>query len=101
MAAMRPTASAAARLMRNAAAPVAARPTLAMTAAPAMRRLESTLAPTKTEEKPAQTAAPVVPRAKSNAPDYTAMTDRATSYVGPLIGTSEDPGQDDDSERDG
>lgn len=80
MAAMRP-ASAAARLVR-AAAPVAGRPTL-MTATPAMRSFKSTLAPATTEEKP-QTAAPVVPLAKNNAPDYTAMTDRATSEFTPV-----------------
>ena len=78
MASIRPTAlAAAAQLLRIASvAPITRRPMLAAAATPALRRLESSLTPAAPK-----TPAPVAPGAANNAPDYTAATDRATSYV--------------------
>lgn len=78
MASIRPTASAAAaQLLRSASVtPITRRSMLAAAATPALRRLESSLTPAAPT-----TAAPAAPRAANNAPDYTAATDRATSYV--------------------
>ncbi|KIH92260.1 NADH dehydrogenase (ubiquinone) Fe-S protein 4 [Sporothrix brasiliensis 5110] len=81
MAAIRPTASAAAaQMLRSASvAPITRRPNVAAAATLALRRLESSLTPA-----PPKTAAPVTPRAANNAPDYTAHTDRATSNFTPV-----------------